>query len=199
MPPDWIQELVSSLQFHSRAAYYCFQRVAHINIQETCAGSIADRTIAQETPHSRTPTVRDSRVLVGCRVKGRSSSAALNHQLFKTLPDLLGSDMYTGAELHVNSEFNPADDPSRRVAVRRPIAPRPRWLDDLQDSAYAFPDHPAGGSFQSAVQLLGPPFSPFVCAPPAPLAWLPPAAVCDRRRGPHSRAASSWSVRPQLH
>ena len=50
-------------------------------------------------------------------MKGHSSSAALNHQLLKTLPDLLGSDMYTG-ELLVNSEFNPADDPSRRVAAR---------------------------------------------------------------------------------
>ena len=124
---DWVHELVSSLQFHSRAA--CgFQHVAHISIQETRAGSIADRIIAQETPHSRTLTVRDSRVLVGCRVKGRSSSAALNHQLLKTLPDLLGSDMYTG-EPHVNSEFNPADDPSRRVAVRKPIGSRsPRVL-----------------------------------------------------------------------
>ena len=54
-----------------------------------------------------------------------------NHELLKTLPDRLGSDIYTG-DLHANSEFNTADDPSRRLAVRAPVREHPTWLEDLQ-------------------------------------------------------------------
>ena len=46
------------------------------------------------------------------------------------LPYLLGGDLYPGG-IHVSTDLNPADAPSRDRPVPSPSAGRPAWLDDL--------------------------------------------------------------------
>ena len=77
----------------------------------------------------------DSRVVLGAAAKGRSSSRALNGTLQASLPYVIGGDLYPGG-IHLNSEENPADAPSRDRPVPAPTRSRPVWLDDLAAGSY---------------------------------------------------------------
>ena len=72
----------------------------------------------------------DSRVVLGASSKGRSSSTALNGSLRAALPYILGGDLYPGG-LHLNSEMNPADGPSRGRPVPEATRDKPPWFHEL--------------------------------------------------------------------
>ena len=132
--PDWTRELAGSLAWRLRFAYR-FRRAAHINVLEAVAYGTLLRNLAATAPSSRPVILTDSRVVLGASAKGRSSSNALNGVLRASLPYLLGGDLYPGG-VHVNSEDNPGDDPSRDRPLRAPSLDRPAWLDELAANSH---------------------------------------------------------------
>ena len=148
--PDWIRELAGSVSWRPRFAYR-FRRAAHINVLEGVAYGTLLRNLAASCPGSRPVVLTDSRVNLGASAKGRSSSTALNGVLRRSLPYVLGGDLYPGG-LHLNSGDNPADAPSRGRAVPEPTRERPAWLDELASgSHHRFDAVLAGASFPRAL------------------------------------------------
>ena len=111
-------DLVSCLSFSVQK----FRRAkisTHINLKELAAWAAAERRAAHVSPNSWVLLGSDSQVCVGCNVKGRSSSPALNGILSKNLPWLLGGDLCV-SPFYLRSAANPADDPTRNVPLRAP-------------------------------------------------------------------------------
>ena len=125
-PPRWVVDLMRSLSFSEKFSYP-LKRRAHININEQQAFHSLVVGLAKTDPSSRFVILQDSRVSVGASAKGRSSSTPLNFALRRSVPYIIGGDLYPGS-LHGPGEHNPADDPSRFVAVRAPAYAPPRWL-----------------------------------------------------------------------
>eukprot|EP00973_Karenia_brevis_P057981 8071535-Karenia_brevis.AAC.1 len=87
------------------------------------------RSRARKGEPCRAVNISDSKVVVYCFAKGRSSSYRLNGLLRRVLGHLvLGRVSFVN--LWVRSECNPADDPSRFVRLRAPMAPE-KWLSPL--------------------------------------------------------------------
>eukprot|EP00971_Amphidinium_carterae_P346649 6488240-Amphidinium_carterae.1 len=72
----------------------------------------------------------DSRVAIAAFSKGRSSAHCLNRLIQSALPFLLAANLVVRC-IHVGSEFNPADNPSRGKPVAAPSRQTPLWLDDV--------------------------------------------------------------------
>ena len=129
--PEWISELADSLPFRTLFKYH-FKGSNHINVLETRVYSSWVKYCAKQHRNSRVVGLLDSRVTLGASSKGRSSSYAISRILKRTLPYLLGSNLYPGG-LHVYSSKNRADAPSRDREVEGPSKARPRWLLELLD------------------------------------------------------------------
>ena len=125
-PPHWIAELGKSLHWR-KLLQYPLQKVNHININEHLAYRSLLKHVAKTSPHSRFCALLDSRVIIGCNTKGRSSSKQLNFYLASSLPYVVGGDLYPHL-LHVSSGDNVSDDISRFVTLRHPSLPHPAWL-----------------------------------------------------------------------
>ena len=98
----------------------------HINIGELRSFVKAEIFSASGKGPVRVPILCDSQVTLGCTVKGRSASPALNRELQKSLAHVLGYGIYsTGA--YARSAHNPADDPTRGCRVRAPTIELPDW------------------------------------------------------------------------
>ena len=69
----------------------------------------------------------DSLICLGALAEGRSASPALNSELLKLLPYLLGSDFSPGFDF-VPTRLNPGDSPSRGVRLLSTPSPDPPWL-----------------------------------------------------------------------
>ena len=67
---------------------------------------------------------------LACMVKGRSSSAALNASLRKSLPDHLGFNIRPALGF-IKTHLNPADDPTRLKPLRAPCEDEPSWFTEL--------------------------------------------------------------------
>ena len=70
--------------------------------------------------------ILDSQVAAACLTKGRSSSAALNFELRRSLPAHLALATVPRFGF-IRSAFNPADDPTRDVVLRPPSRELPSW------------------------------------------------------------------------
>ena len=68
----------------------------------------------------------DSQVALGALGKGRSSSAAINRELRRSLPAHLGYESYLDLMYYASAE-NPADDGARNVPLRAPSEDLPQW------------------------------------------------------------------------
>ena len=135
--PEWISELARCLPF-KEILRYRFRKRGHINVQETRTYKTWLKWCATRFHRSRLLGLIDSRVLLGASAKGRSSSPALCRILQSTLPYTLGSGLYPGG-LHVRSEDNRADGPSRNLVVEPPSLAEPLWLSQLKNgSTYEF-------------------------------------------------------------
>lgn len=98
----------------------------HINIGELRSFVKAEILSGSVEAPVRVPILCDSQVTLGCTVKGRSASPALNRELQKSLAPVLGYGIYsTGA--YARSAHNPADDPTRGCEVRGPAIELPFW------------------------------------------------------------------------
>ena len=82
--------------------------------------------IARTHFDTRIICLADSQVQIGASARGRSSAGALNHEQRAQLGPCLGSDLYIGDVL-ARTAINPADDPTRHAALRRPDCTEPDW------------------------------------------------------------------------
>ena len=106
----------------------------HINIAEIRSLVRCEDLAARKIFPCRSFNLSDSQVSLGAWVKGRASSVGLNQELQQSLPVHLGCGVYSNVGF-IPSEFNTADDPSRRREVRPRSSEPPRWLDSDLDPA----------------------------------------------------------------
>ena len=125
-PPRWVGDLGQCLKW-KKLLQYRFRKVNHINVNEQLSYRSFIKRVAKTSPSRKFAVLLDSRVVIGCNSKGRSSSASLNYHLSTTLPYIVGGNLYP-AHIHVNTHDNASDDPSRLVALREPAASTPLWL-----------------------------------------------------------------------
>lgn len=125
-PPNWIGQLGRSLPW-KKVIQFSFKQSNHINVNEQLSYRSLLKHVSKTTPHSRFCALLDSRVVIGCNAKGRSSSKQLNFYLSSALPYIVGGDLYPFL-LHIGSSDNFSDDISRFVALRKPSEPLPPWL-----------------------------------------------------------------------
>ena len=114
-----------ALQYGSSWRRPC-RRGRHINISEVRAGLQAELRHARRRPQSRLNLAMDSQVALGALGKGRSSSAAINRELRRSLPAHLGYESYLDLMYYASAE-NPADDGARNVPLRAPSEDLPQW------------------------------------------------------------------------
>ena len=82
-------------------------------------------------PNSRVVGLLDSRVTLGATSKGRSSSRAICRVLQGSLGYIIGGGLYPGG-LHIGSQRNRSDHPSRNRPVPPPLKDIPIWLARLR-------------------------------------------------------------------
>ena len=127
VPARWIGDLGCCLPWKT-VIQYRFKRLNHININEELALRSLFKHIAKSEPGSRFCVLLDSRVVIGCNAKGRSSSQKLNFYLSTCLPYILGGNLFP-ALLHIGTHENVADDPSRLKELRETFGCQPFWLE----------------------------------------------------------------------
>ena len=102
----------------------------HINIGELRAILRSERIHGQHSPSSREIYAVDSQVALGTILKGRSGSVALNQELVRSLPCMLGYDTYSEG-IYFETSLNRGDDPTRSRAIRGPSKLLPDWWPEL--------------------------------------------------------------------
>ncbi|CAE7711939.1 unnamed protein product [Symbiodinium sp. CCMP2592] len=121
-----LEALCSFLPFRQFGPVLATHKRHHINVGEIRAALRAEAGLGRRFPGTRYLHLLDSQVATACLVKGRSSSRALNFELRRSLADHL--TLRTQPRYgFVRSKFNPADDPTRAVDVRKPAAVAPAW------------------------------------------------------------------------
>ncbi len=119
----------------------------HINKGELRAYLKAEELGAQPGGDVRVPIGSDSQVCIGAVCKGRSASVCLNGLLKKSLGNVLSLGIYSAAG-YIGSARNPADDPTRGVALRVSDVDVPDWWEAAVAGNYNLLD-----SFLSGLEL----------------------------------------------
>ena len=91
---------------------------------------------ANAGPGCRFLQLLDSQVATACLVKGRSSSRSLNRELRRSLPDHLIQQTHPRYGF-IRPRFNPSDDPTRDVPLRKPSEPLPSWWESASRGDFA--------------------------------------------------------------
>ena len=102
------------------------KKQVHINIGELRAHLREESYLAPNSMSSRQLYGLDSQVSLGCLIKGRSSSKSLNQELLRSLPIMVGSDLY-GFYMYYPSKLNRADGPTRKAPPPPPDKEKPHW------------------------------------------------------------------------
>ena len=102
------------------------RRKRHINVLELKAYTTEERRVCSNAKSLRVPFGLDSQVVLGCCVKGRSSSLALNAELRRTMCYPIGADVYP-LFMYFSTDMNRADGPSRNSAPDPPDRELPDW------------------------------------------------------------------------
>ena len=93
VPPRWIGDLGAALPWKV-ILQYKFKRCNHININEELSYRSLLKHVAKTAPGSRFGVLLDSRVVIGCNAKGRSSSQKFNFYMTTALPYIAGCNLY---------------------------------------------------------------------------------------------------------
>ena len=135
MHPAW-EEIVCSKQFVSFGKIKTRSARRHINLGEISAALAAERSRGLLEPCTYYVHLQDSQVSLAALVKGRSSSRAINCLLKASVPHHVGQAVrpFYG---YVRSALNPADDPTRRVSLRRPVRRIAAWLESMEKGDYS--------------------------------------------------------------
>ena len=126
VPPRWIGDLGATLSWKTLLQYK-FKRSNHININEELSYRSLLKHVGKTAPGSRFGVLLDSRVVIGCNAKGRSSSQKLNFYMSTALPYIAGCNLYPNL-FHVGTHDNASDDPSRLKRLREQSSSQPIWL-----------------------------------------------------------------------
>ena len=126
VPPRWIGDLGAALSWKTLLQYK-FKRSNHININEELSYRSLLKHVGKTAPGSRFGVLLDSRVVIGCNAKGRSSSQKLNFYMSTALPYIAGCNLYPNL-FHVGTHENASDDPSRLKRLREQSSSQPIWL-----------------------------------------------------------------------
>eukprot|EP00435_Cladocopium_sp_Y103_P055244 s81_g18.t1 len=102
------------------------QRPVHVNIGELRACLLEESRMSVNHLSARIAFALDSQVALGCLVKGRAASKALNMEMMKSIPNVIGSDLYC-AYGYWPSKLNRADGPTRDDDPAPPDQPLPWW------------------------------------------------------------------------
>eukprot|EP00435_Cladocopium_sp_Y103_P036673 s3148_g9.t1 len=102
----------------------------HVNIGELRACLREESRLATNHVSARIAFALDSQVALGCLVKGRAASKALNSELMKSIPLVIGSDLYCSYG-YWPSKLNRADGPTRDDDPLPPDQPLPWWWDQV--------------------------------------------------------------------
>ena len=105
-------------------------KLIHVNIGELRAHLIEETKVGLQHCSVRVAYALDSQVALGSLVKGRASSKALNSELLRSLPMMLGCDLYGGYG-YWPSKLNRADGPTRDADPDSPDWPKPWWWDEI--------------------------------------------------------------------
>lgn len=111
------------------------QKQVHINVSELAAHLREESRVASSMTSIRMLYALDSQVSLAALVKGRSASKSLNCLLQRSLPHVLGSDLYSGLGFFASS-INRADGPTRSAEPPPPDMPLPLWWDDLAEGKF---------------------------------------------------------------
>lgn len=111
-------------------------RPVHINIGESRAYLLEELRVSSSTRSSRFGFGLDSQVLLGAPAKGRSSSKPINAELVKSIPPLLGADLYPFRG-YFPSKLNRADGPTRSSPPDPPDMEEPWWWNDVCGGCFA--------------------------------------------------------------
>ena len=110
-------------------------RRVHINIGELRGFLALERRLCRQFTSFRWLEFLDSQVCLGALVKGRSASPALNRELARNVPYILGADA-TSLQAYVSSKLNPADAPTRHAVVPEPDWSEPGWWASLAEGRF---------------------------------------------------------------
>ena len=126
--PVW-EQLARSLTYREewRRQHPCAD---HGNIGEVRAYLREESRIAAGHVSARVAYALDSQVALGTVVKGRASSKALDAELMKSVPVVMGSDMYS-AFGYWPSKLNRVDGPTRHAPRAEHDEPSPWWWDEF--------------------------------------------------------------------
>ena len=103
----------------------------HINIGELRAAVRVERLLGEQAPSSRLLLGADSQVALGTLIKGRATSRALNQELIRSIPWMLGLDVYLEC-LYFHTKLNRGDDPTRGRDIRPPTRCWPEWIAEIE-------------------------------------------------------------------
>ena len=123
--PLWL-ELARSLQFRVVSKRRTSDGV-HINVSELRGMLDVEKQACRQAFPIRLFSFADSQVGLGCLIKGRSSSLALNQELQQSLAIHIGCGVINNSGFLPSAE-NVADDPTRHVELRRPVKCAEQWL-----------------------------------------------------------------------
>ena len=107
----------------------------HINIGEVRGVLRTEKLLGLRRPSCRHLVGADSQVALGALVKGRSSSAAINEELSRSLPWMLGLDSYLDL-MYFNTLSNRADDPTRGKEIAGASRELPFWWTALAEGDF---------------------------------------------------------------
>lgn len=134
MHPIW-EEVVSCGQFRPFGKTKKVRSRKHINLGELDAALRAEEKLFREQPEVFYVHLVDFQVVAACLVKGRSSSASVNRRLRASIAAHVGQGgrSFIG---YVRSKLNPADDPTRGAALRKPRRAFSKWWHDLEVGSF---------------------------------------------------------------
>ncbi len=130
---------------------------AHINVLELKSILEVEAKLAGRRSLFRYCLGSDSQVALAALLKGRSSSPRLNRLLQQSLAVVLGAEAY-GNYGYVPSLSNVADDPTRDVVIRPPLAVKPAWWEDALVGEFAGLDRWLESMGFSPLRVAGLPF-----------------------------------------
>ena len=121
-----LEELCCALPFAPLGPVVTVKRRRHVNIGEVRAALRAESAAGNRCGPCRYLHILDSQVAAACLMKGRSASSGLNFELRRSLAGHLSQGTVPRYGF-IRSAFNPSDDPTRDVELRKPSRPLPEW------------------------------------------------------------------------
>ena len=128
--PNLLASILATRLQYKEAWRKGFRGPEHINCKEVRAYLREELLVARRSGAIRLVTGLDSQVALGCLVKGRSASGALNSLLESSLGPYLGCGVYPHF-LYFLSEFNPSDGPTRGRPPPAACGALPSWWEEL--------------------------------------------------------------------